>query len=235
MLPTRQSQNATVSGAARACSSRFERMSSTAKVSAEAIPQASATHPKALPSSPASATRAMPIATRHERTERHVRELLGEEERGEHGEEDRRGVEGEHRERDGAALDRLEEEPPVHRLDDAERDERRQVRPGRRRWSRRVASATTASVIAASPSRTNARGAAPTATAPAMTAMRPHEVARPAETEVPPHSGRDGHAPSPTGCGRRPRTAHSGLGHRLTSAPAPRLRRGRDSGRRRSS
>ncbi len=60
-LPTRQSQNAIVSGATRACRSRLERMSSTAKVSADPIPQASATQPNALPSSPASATRAMPM------------------------------------------------------------------------------------------------------------------------------------------------------------------------------
>ena len=68
-------------------------------------------------------------AARDEGAEGDVRELLGQEERRQHGQEDRRAVEREHCERNRAALDRLEEEPPVSGLDDPERDQGREVRP----------------------------------------------------------------------------------------------------------
>ena len=124
------------------------------------------------------ARRARSRPSRHERAERDVGEPLGEEERRKYGEEDRSRVEGQHCERDRAALDGLEEEPPMRRLHHAERDERPEMRAGMRARARGVLeSATAPSVSAARTSRRKASGPASRLTAPARTATRPQAAA----------------------------------------------------------
>ena len=60
--PTTQSQNATVTGEVPSASRRFETTTSAAKVAAEPRPVATAANEKRLPSSPESATSAIPTA-----------------------------------------------------------------------------------------------------------------------------------------------------------------------------
>ena len=179
--PTRQSQNATVSGVAWACRSRLERMTSTANAERRPDP-AGERRPAERVAVVSRRVRRGRCRYRPARARRARRSTAAPGGRAAPGPRGRaapcRTSAPRARRNRASTASKKSHQCAAWTMPSATRA--RRCGPGRRRCSRRVASATTASVIAASASRRNARGAAPTATAPAMTAMRPQEVARPA-------------------------------------------------------